>query len=61
MSRFLHSAEHVPSTAEFLLELVTRSFLPLLACLLLTSTLLWGPWWTLGLAYAAWDLIHRVA
>lgn len=56
-----HTAPWPDSLQKVLVELTTRSALPLMTLILLSATLLWGPWPTLILGWVAWDLASRVA
>lgn len=42
-------------------QLLGRSLFPLSSLLLITGTLLWGPWGTLGLAVLWWRVVTRIA
>lgn len=42
-------------------QVLGRSLFPLVALLLIAGTALWGPWVTLVLAFAWWNVITRIA
>ena len=40
--------------------LIGRSFFPLAALVIVVGVIWWGPWVSLGLAYALWRVVARM-